>query len=186
MAPLPVSWPALSAAVQRGVSFKFLGFWKPSQPLGCLGQWWPSTFSVDGQRYTTAEQYMMAGKAAMMGDPQTRARILAAHDPREVKALGRQVQPWDEARWKSGRVPLVVAGNLAKFSQDLDLQRQLLDTGDHVLVEASPLDRLWGVGLAVSNPAHADPLRWRGQNLLGFALMVVRARLGGAPVDELG
>ena len=122
---------------------------------------------------------MMAQKARLFGDDAIQAQILAATSPRAVKTLGRRIRNFDEARWQATREDIVYDGNLGKFSQNPALQTFLLNTGDKILVEASPQDRIWGIGLAASDPRAAAPLQWLGENLLGFALMQVRAQLRG-------
>ncbi|WP_447008286.1 NADAR family protein [Saccharothrix isguenensis] len=160
-----------------------LFFWgaeaRTGAPVGkqCLSQWWESPFTEDGRTYRTAEHYMMCGKALMFGDEHTAARVLAARTPREAKSLGRQVRGFDDDTWVAGRVDVVVRGNLAKFGAHDDLREYLLGTGDRVLVEASPMDRIWGIGLTEDDVRAADPATWRGLNLLGEALMEVRDRL---------
>lgn len=149
-------------------------FW---QPPGVFGQWTDSVFTVDGVTYRCAEQFMMAEKARLFGDEATRAKILASESPREHKALGRAVKNFDGAVWDAACLDIVVRGNLAKFGQDPRLRAALLATGDKLLVEASPLDKIWGVGLRADDPRIHDPANWRGQNLLGEALMRVRAAL---------
>ncbi|MEV0531808.1 NADAR family protein [Kitasatospora sp. NPDC050463] len=174
---------ALVAAVASGAEPKWLMFWghQPQQDgsvgQGALSQWWPSEFTVDGVAYATAEHWMMAGKARMFGDAAIVPRILAARTPAEAKKLGRQVRGFDEPTWAAGRFELVVTGNVAKFGQDEALRGYLLGTHRRVLVEASPVDRLWGIGLAADDERAARPADWRGENLLGFALMEARARL---------
>lgn len=165
---------------------KYLFFWghQPERDggigKGCLSQWWPCTFVVDGRSFASAEHYMMWRKALLFDDVSTAARVLAASSPGEAKALGRQVSGFEDAVWVSARLEIVVAGNLAKFSQDPALRSYLLGTGSRVLVEASPLDRVWGIGLAADDPRALDPSSWRGLNLLGEALMEVRASLSAA------
>ena len=173
---------SLLAAIESGQQPDFLFFWghkaKPSD-LGkhVLSQWWPARFEVDGQAYPTAEHFMMAEKARLFGDEKMRQRILAAPDPGAAKALGRQVQGFDAATWDARCFEIVVRGNAAKFGQDPALGGWLRKTGAAVLVEASPVDRIWGIGLAVDDPRAQDPAQWQGRNLLGFALMRVRAAL---------
>ncbi|MEV0396584.1 NADAR family protein [Polymorphospora rubra] len=173
----------LVAARASGAKVKYLFFWghQPQRDgsigAGCLSQWWPAAFTVDGTRYATAEHYMMWSKAMLFGDADAAGRILAAGHPQRAKALGRQVRGFDEAGWAEHRYQIVVAGSVAKFGQHPDLRAYLLGTGERVLVEASPLDRVWGIGLAADDPRAADPARWRGPNLLGFALMDARDRL---------
>ncbi|MHC3968565.1 NADAR family protein, partial [Pseudomonas aeruginosa] len=120
---------------------------------------------------------MMAAKARLFDDSRLLERILAARSPGEAKALGREVAGFDEARWNAERVGIVIEGNLGKFGQNASLKKYLLGTADRVLVEASPVDAIWGIGLAASDPLAAEPATWQGLNLLGFALMEVRRRL---------
>jgi ribA/ribD-fused uncharacterized protein len=120
---------------------------------------------------------MMAGKARLFGDDDALATVLATPDPRAAKAAGRRVRGFDGPRWHAAGYDVVVQGNLAKFSQHDDLRDFLLATGGRVLVEASPSDRIWGVGLARDHADTLVPSRWRGLNQLGFALMEVRDRL---------
>lgn len=174
----------LAALMADGVRPKWVMFWGHTERKGggtrqqCLSQWWPGEFTVDGVTYASAEHWMMAGKARMFGDEEIAQRVLAARTPAEAKKLGRLVKGFDDETWVAGRFELVVAGNVAKFSQDEALRSYLLDTGERVLVEASPLDRIWGIGLAADDIRAQQPAEWRGLNLLGFALMEARARLG--------
>lgn len=176
---------SLIRSIQPGERIKYLFFWGhrplPSGEVGkpCLSQWWPVPFTVDGDTYLTAEHFMMAEKARLFGDEETRARILTASNPGAAKKLGRAVRGFDDARWVEARFDIVVRGNEAKFGQNPALREFLLGTGDRVLVEASPLDRIWGIGLSAGDSRAEDPEQWKGLNLLGFALMEVRARLSG-------
>lgn len=162
---------------------KYLLFWGHQPPpsggvgKGCLSQWWPAAFTADGVTYPSAEHYMMAAKARLSGDTATAAEILAAPHPRAAKALGRQVRGFNEQRWAEHRFNVVVAGNLAKFGQHPQLRDFLVGTGRRILVEASPQDRVWGIGLAADDERAGSPERWLGLNLLGFALMEVRHQL---------
>ncbi|MFE2106836.1 NADAR family protein [Kitasatospora sp. NPDC059463] len=178
---------ALATAVAAGAEPKWLMFWGHQEQRdgslgpGVLSQWWPGhPFTVDGVEYATAEHWMMAGKARMFGDGRTLARILAAASPAEAKKLGRQVRDFDDATWTAGRFELVVRGNVAKFGGHEDLLGYLLSTHRRVLVEASPLDRIWGIGLGADDERARRPAEWRGENLLGFALMEARTRLAAA------
>ncbi|TGE15059.1 NADAR family protein [Hymenobacter elongatus] len=173
---------ALGAALKAGQAFKYLYFWGHTGSAGsvgkeCFSQWYPAAFSVDGHPYATAEHYMMAEKARLFGDEATRAAIIAAPHPDVAKRLGRQIQRFDETTWLAARFAIVVRGNVAKFSQHPALREFLLTTGSRVLVEASPVDAIWGIGLAQDHSDAANPDTWRGLNLLGFALMEVRAQL---------
>jgi ribA/ribD-fused uncharacterized protein len=134
-------------------------------------------FTVDDVVYATAEHWMMAGKARLFRDDQALAAVLAAASAKAAKAAGRAVRGFDEQTWAAARFDLVVAGNLAKFRQNPDLGAFLAATRPRVLVEASPRDRIWGIGLTSGHPDAARPSRWRGTNLLGFALMNVRDQL---------
>lgn len=173
----------LERRAAAGEVFDFLFFWGPKSKepgvvdASCLSQWYPAAFAVDGRRYATAEHYMMAGKARLFGDRDIEAEILASDDPSEAKRLGRKVRGFDATRWQASRVGIVVDGNVAKFTQHPQLGAFLLGTGAKILVEASPLDTIWGIGLGEDNPKARDPRTWRGANLLGFALMDVRAKL---------
>lgn len=159
---------------------KYLFFWAHREhPSGrhVLSQWFERDFEDGGKVYRSAEHYMMAGKARLFGDAETEELVLAAGHPGEAKKLGRRVRGFDERVWAEHRFELVVRGNVAKFGADPELRGYLLGTGERVLVEASPLDRIWGIGLAEDDGRAADPARWDGLNLLGFALMEARARL---------
>jgi ribA/ribD-fused uncharacterized protein len=173
----------LLRAIKSGLRPQYLFFWGhkplPNGEVGksCLSQWWPAPFSLGGISYPTAEHFMMAEKARLFGDEDARAQVLRAGSPKAAKQLGRQVKNFKEQAWAEARFQLVVAGNLAKFSQNRELGKYLSGTGAKVLVEASPVDRIWGIGLAADNEQAMNPEQWRGLNLLGFALMGVRQRL---------
>jgi ribA/ribD-fused uncharacterized protein len=173
----------LALLMRSGGRVKFLHFWghRPqsdgSVGPGCLSQWWPSPFTVDGVRYATAEHWMMAGKARLFGDAETEGRIREAAGPAQAKKLGRLVRGFDDAVWERERFGIVVEGSVHKFAAHDDLRAFLLGTANRVLVESSPLDRVWGTGLAATDEGASDPGRWRGLNLLGFALMEARERL---------
>ena len=179
----PLDRSALVAAAAAGARATYVPFWNPELESGAdvgpgvLSQWWPAGFTVDGKHHPTAEHWMMAEKARLFGDLASAEAVLDAATPAEAKALGREVRGFDSARWSGHRFDVVVAGNGAKFGQNPRLAEYLLTTGDAVLVEASPVDRIWGIGLAADDPGLDDPARWPGENLLGFALMVVRERL---------
>jgi ribA/ribD-fused uncharacterized protein len=174
---------ALLHRIERGWAPKYLLFWghraKHGDAMGkhVLSQWWPVDFEIDTVRYRSAEHYMMAEKARMFADDDAWQRICAASTSGAAKALGRKVMNFHQATWDAGCFDIVVRGNVAKFGQNEPLRRYLLETGDKVLVEASPVDRIWGIGLAADDPRAQDPAQWRGSNLLGFALMQARAML---------
>jgi ribA/ribD-fused uncharacterized protein len=165
---------------------KYLFFWGHRPQLdgsvgaGCLSQWWPVEFTEDGVTFRSAEHYMMWRKALLFGDEATAARVVGAVHPRDAKKLGRGVAGFDDGVWEAERFSIVVAANRAKFGQHPELATWLAGTSGRVLVEASPTDRVWGIGLAATDERATDPARWRGLNLLGFALMRARADLSPA------
>ncbi|MEV0221095.1 NADAR family protein [Streptomyces sp. NPDC050704] len=171
--------------VRAGAKVKYLHFWGhrplPDGRVGasCLSQWWPSPFTVDGVEYRTAEHWMMAAKARLFEDAEAERRVLAAGHPAEAKKAGRLVRGFDEAVWERERFGIVVEGSVHKFAAGAGPAAFLVGTGGRVLVEASPVDRVWGIGLAADDERAGDPERWLGANLLGFALMVARGRVAG-------
>jgi ribA/ribD-fused uncharacterized protein len=170
--------------IHGGGQPEYLLFWGHQPPAGggvgkgCLSQWWPVPFTIDGVTYSSAEHYMMAAKALLFGDSETAERIQTAPNPGAAKELGRQVRGFDEQHWAQRRSDLVVTGNLAKFGQHPDLGSFLLGTDSRILVEASRQDRIWGIGLSADDERARSPQHWPGLNLLGFALMEVRHQLG--------
>lgn len=171
---------ALLAHLAQGNEADYLFFWghtanDPAQ-VGkeCLSQWYPVGFEIDGMHYESAEHYMMAEKARLFHDETALQKIMTASDPAQAKQFGREVNVYQDDVWKQHRFEIVVRGNTAKFSQNEKLKDYLQATGDKVLVEASPSDRIWGIGLEASHPDAQNPAKWRGLNLLGFALMEVR------------
>jgi ribA/ribD-fused uncharacterized protein len=140
----------------------------------CFSQWFDCPFTVEGIEYPTAEHWMMAEKARLFGDEKQLSAILSTPKPAAAKAFGRLVENFDPSVWNGKRSEIVVQGNVHKFSQNTDIQSFLLATGDKIIVEASSRDTIWGIGLGPENPLAQVPEKWRGLNLLGFALMEVR------------
>ena len=177
------SLAVLTREVRAGARVKYLHFWghRPRQDgqvgASCLSQWWPSSFTVDDVAYATAEHWMMAAKARLFGDAEAERAAIDAPNPALAKKAGRLVRGFDDSLWERERYGIVVEGSVHKFAAHADLRTFLLATGDRVLVEASPVDRVWGIGLAADDERAADPEQWRGPNLLGFALMEARERL---------
>lgn len=172
----------LQEYVNRGNKVKYVFFWGHQNngsevTKSCFSQWYESAFADGSIEYLSAEHYMMAEKAKLFGDHDNYQKIVDARNPGEAKALGREVQGFDEDIWVKNRFNIVVSGNLLKFEQNKALGEFLLGTNDRALVEASPVDKIWGVGLAADNKNIENPNLWRGQNLLGFALMEVRDHL---------
>lgn len=150
---------------------------------GKFSQFYPSTFKGtildDEKEYTfnCAEQYMMASKAKLFKDEITFEKIMKESEPRKIKSLGRKVKGFNEEKWNEHRLDIVSRGNYFKFSQDEQLKKALLDTGDRELVEASPSDTIWGVGLYENDDKILSPENWRGLNLLGKALVNAREKI---------
>ena len=159
----------------------FVFFWghRKGKKIGktCFSQWYEIEFEVDGHRYNCAEQYMMAQKAWLFKDIEIFSKILDARDPKEIKALGREVKNFEPKIWNQHKFEIVVKGNLGKFGDNPELKDYLLSTRDKILVEASPYDKIWGIGMKVETPGIENPSNWKGENLLGFALMEVRDEL---------
>lgn len=146
---------------------------------GPFSQWYRSNFEIDGVTYNCAEQYMMAMKATVFGDFETLTKIMSAKHPSEQKALGRLVKGFRYEVWDKLAKALVYRANIAKFTADPALKSYILGTGDFELVEASPTDRIWGIGLAEGHPDIEDRSKWQGTNYLGVVLMQVRDTLRG-------
>ena len=171
-----------------GEKLNIIAFWghtpHPSKlTKACFSQWYDCRFEESGVLYHTTEQFMMARKASLMGDTATLQKIMAADSPKDYKALGREVTPFDAALWDQNKYEVVLRGNLAKFSQNPELLAFLLGTGDSVLVEGSPYDGIWGVKVSLDDPKILDPNAWQGENLLGFALMEARDILRETKAD---
>ncbi|PIQ24534.1 DUF1768 domain-containing protein [bacterium (Candidatus Blackallbacteria) CG17_big_fil_post_rev_8_21_14_2_50_48_46] len=143
----------------------------------CLSNWYPAGFESQGHLYPTSEHFLMAQKAWIFGDLACFDQIRHAPDPASAKKLGRQVKGFDEKKWLLHRWDANLEANLEKFRQNLALQEFLLQTGNQILVEASPEDKIWGIGLSAQDERAQNPEKWKGLNLLGFALMEVRSQL---------
>ncbi len=164
---------------------KYIFFWghRPRRDgqmsQSCFSQWWEEAFIVDGKTYKSTEHWMMAGKAKLFGDEEMLQKIIDCRTPAEAKKLGRQVRNFDNDAWLANRYKIVLEGNKHKFSQSETMKAFLLNTGNRVLVEASPVDAIWGIGLAADFRGIENPHNWKGLNLLGFVLMEVRDYLKG-------
>jgi ribA/ribD-fused uncharacterized protein len=180
---LPTSRDALQKAVLAGGNFGYVYFWGHRKPedgavtKSCFSQWYDARFRVGDELFRTAEHYMMVRKARLFGDDEAARAILRAGSPNEAKKLGRAVRGFSEAKWLEHREEIVYTGNRAKFSQNSSLRAFLLSTGCSILVEASPVDLIWGIGLSQEDPRAKDVSSWPGLNLLGFALTKVREDL---------
>lgn len=173
----------LKEEYRDGKNLSFLFFWghRPSKDgsitKSCFSQWWIAPFEKDGRTYPTAEHWMMAGKANLFNDADIATKILAEENPDKVKKLGRLIKGFDATVWDAHKFDIVLNGNLLKFSQHPSLQTFLLSTTDKILVEASPVDPVWGIGMAADHADINDPQKWKGENLLGYALMEARDQL---------
>ena len=175
-----IDW-VINELEQEGSKVKFLHFWghQPSPDgqitASCLSQWWNEhPFEYKGITYYTAEHYMMAGKASLFQDTEILAKIIESKHPDEAKKLGRMVRNFDQNIWEQNCQKIVANGNFLKFSQHKELEQFLLNTNERIIVEASPRDRIWGIGMSKSHEHANNPNFWRGKNLLGFCLMEVR------------
>lgn len=170
----------LISQVESGVNLNFLFFWGHTNAKNeesgkfCLSQWYPSPFSIQNITYKTCEHYMMAQKALLFDDLVAFEKIILADSPKEVKALGRTIQNFDESKWNENKFLIVTIGNIHKFNQNKKFKEFLLKSNDSIIVEASPVDAIWGNGMAEDHNDAKNPKAWRGENLLGFALMEVR------------
>lgn len=161
---------------------KYVFFWGHQEKQGqttksCFSQWYDSPFVEGDTKFLTAEHYMMHAKALLFDDLAAAKKVLSAKTPGEAKSIGREIQNFNEEQWLKNRFEIVVNANLAKFSHNSELKHFLISTGDRVLVEASPVDKIWGIGLVKGDPLAENPNNWQGLNLLGYALMEVRSQL---------
>ena len=170
--------------VRRNPEVEIIYFWGHTpnprkMTKACFSQWYDCWFMVGDVDYHTTEQYMMASKALLFGDEETYREIMEAEGPDRYKKLGRKVRGFESAVWDDKKYGIVVEGNKAKFSQNPELKEFLLSTGDALLVEASPYDTIWGIGLDMKTAMSGSVDEWKGENLLGCALMEVRDWLRG-------
>ena len=142
-----------------------------------MSNWFLSDFTIDGVKFTSMEQYMMYSKAVCFNDKVIAAQILNTQDVAHIKELGRGVLGYNENIWNGMRQIIIYEGLLAKFTQNDSIREQLKSTGNAILAECAVRDCIWGIGLSMDNPKRLDISRWRGQNLLGYALMMVRNRV---------
>lgn len=174
----------LQAKFNNNEPIEYIFFWghqpRKDGVIGktCMSQWWEGrAFEVDGVRYETAEHWMMAEKARLFQDEEILQEILKTKSAAKVKKLGRKVKNFDAGVWFDHSLEIVTKGSFHKFNQNKDLKTYLLQTGNKVLVEASPYDAIWGIGTTSDAPNVENPNTWRGTNFLGFALMEAREQL---------
>lgn len=152
-------------------------FHNPNEENGYLSNWYTSFFTVNEIYFSMMEQYMMYQKAVCFGDREIAEKILDCEDTPRIKELGRLVKGYDECYWNGVRQIIVYEGLCAKFSQNEELKEKLKATNNAFLAECAVKDRIWGIGLSMQDPERLDPAKWKGQNLLGYALMMVREKL---------
>lgn len=152
-------------------------FHNPDEEYAFLSNWYRSCFEVNGTEFSSMEQFMMYKKAMCFGDDDAAIQILEAEEPATIKALGRSVTGYDDNTWNGIRQIVVYQGLLEKFRQNIDLKEKLLKTGKSILAECAVKDKIWGIGLSMEDPDRFEKTKWKGQNLLGYTLMMVRDRL---------
>lgn len=152
-------------------------FHNPNEENGYLSNWYSSKFTVNDVDFSSMEQYMMYKKAVCFGDKDMANKILATDDVAKIKAFGRLVANYNESYWNGVRQIVVFEGLTAKFSQNEDLKAKLKATDNSILAECAVKDRIWGIGLSMNDLDRFQIDKWKGQNLLGYALMMVRERL---------
>ena len=151
-------------------------FHNPDEENGYLSNWFLSDFNLNGINYTSMEQYMMYQKAICFNDSNIASQILDTNDVAKIKALGRLVSNYDDHHWNGVRQVIIYEGLKAKFSQNPELLKKLKGTGVCLLAECAVKDKVWGIGLSMTDPDRLDRAKWKGQNLLGYTLMLVRDR----------
>ena len=177
------SMPWLKEKAKSGEQLKYIFFWghtdRNNDRTGkyVFSQWHEAPFTVDGILYRTSEHWMMSKKALLFGDFVSSDKVLQCEKPAEAKAIGRAISGYDDELWNASKYEIVKTGNFHKFAQNQDLRKYLINTQAKIIVEASPVDAVWGIGMAQDHKSIMNPEAWRGENLLGFAIMEVRDML---------
>ena len=156
---------------------KIICFHNPEEENGYLSNWYLSDFELKGKKFSSMEQYMMFSKAMLFGDEVSAREIMNTSDVGKIKALGRGVKHYNDIIWNGMRQLVIYEGLMAKFSQNESLKKKLLGTGNAILAECAVQDKIWGIGCSMKEVNRLDMTKWKGQNLLGFALMKVRTDL---------
>ena len=156
---------------------QIIGFHNPDEAYGFLSNWYLSDFVINDITFTSMEQYMMYKKAILFGDEENASCIMSTTNVGKIKALGRSVSNYSESVWNGVRQVLIYKGLVEKFRQNESLLKELQKTGDAILAECAVQDKIWGIGLSMKDPAINNMDLWNGQNLLGYALMLVRDEL---------
>ena len=156
---------------------KIICFHNPDEENGYLSNWYLSSFKIDEIEYTSMEQYMMYQKAICFKDYEIAKKILKTDNVAEIKTLGRKVSNYDDHIWNGVRQVIIYEGLLQKFLQNEELKNQLLSTKNAILAECAVKDTIWGIGLSMKDENRFDKSKWRGTNLLGYTLMLVRKQI---------
>ena len=156
---------------------KIICFHSQREENGWLSNWYMSDFIVDGVTFSSMEQYMMYKKADIFGDEEIKKEVLSTNDVGKIKSLGRLVKSYNDTIWNGIRQLIIYEGLYAKYSQNKELKDKLLRTGDAVLAECAVYDKIWANGVSIKDVSRLDISRWSGQNLLGFATMLVRDKI---------
>lgn len=162
---------------ERNKGMIVITFHNPDEENGYLSNWYLSDFTVGDLKYTSMEQYMMHQKSLLFHDESIAAQILATDDVADIKQLGRKVSGYIDNVWNGLRQIIIFEGLMAKYSQNPELGEKLKATGNAILAEAAVNDRIWGIGLSMKDPKRLEPKQWNGQNLMGYATMLVREKL---------
>ena len=152
-------------------------FHNPDEENGFLSNWYLSEFIIDNQKFTSMEKYMMYKKAMCFNDSEIAKQIIEIDDVAKIKELGRKVSGYNDHIWNGVRQIIIYDGLIAKFTQNEELRARLLATDNAMLAECAVRDCIWGIGLSMTDSKRLDMSEWKGQNLLGYALMLVRAKL---------
>ena len=169
-----------------GRNYPAVYFHLPEEPYGFLSNWYMSDFILDGIKFNSNEQYIMYRKAKLFGDDETAEAILTAETPAEHQTLGQSAKGYNDALWYGIRQMVIARGLYAKFSQKPELKKRLLETEDAYLVECAYKDLNWACGWHLDDDERKDISKWRGKNLLGFALMEVRGQIRAEMGEDSG
>lgn len=166
------------AVVKKNVhGGKFVIFFHEYDENGVCSNWYKSYFTIDGIKFNCVEQYMMYQKAMLFNNKSLAKEILAEVSPKNMKAYGRKVRGFDSSIWNRHKYNIVLTGVYNKFNQNEDLKQWLLETDTDYFVEASPFDEIWGIRLSPTDIRCLDTSKWRGENLLGKAILEAKQKI---------
>lgn len=149
-------------------------FWQVGKPYGEFSNWYICSVTYEGKQFCSSEQVFMYMKARLFCDEITANKILYTSNQREIKALGREVKNFDQAKWDANKYDFMLKANKLKLLQNPKIMNILRDTKDEIICEASPYDKVWGIGIGPDDPKVDDINNWQGENLLGKVLMDIR------------